>query len=117
MAKKQTRTQKLIEAVKAKNFQWTFEVKGSYNPSGVSNFLGKIKDESGKVVMTIKEDEDFNQVTRLLKTSKYMKKLDDMKGLAEYIWDRNLLPMEPEKRDEWNKKKRIPLDITLLTVV
>jgi len=117
MPKIKTKVKKRIEEVKNKYFQWTFEVSGTYNPDGDSNFLGKVKDEAGRVVMTIKEDPDFNQLSRLIRTSKYLTKPTDMKGLAEYIWDRNLLPMDPEDKAEWQKKKRIPIDVKYITVI
>src|ERR1035437_6174574 len=113
------RAKAAIEAVKSKHRHWTFEVKGTFCTSGISDFLGKLKDENGLVVLTIKEDEDFNQLSRLMITSKYMRSVNDMKGLAEYVWDRNLVILNEDKeknreeKESWNKKKIIPLDIKM----
>jgi hypothetical protein len=68
-------------------------------------------------VVSIKEDEDFNQVSRLLKTSKYIQKLDDMRGLAQWVFDRNLVPMEQEEHDYWIKRKSLPVDIRRVNVI
>jgi hypothetical protein len=102
-----------MENAKKGIHQLVFEVTGTYNPKGTSNFLGSVKDEKGKVLLLIKEDEDYNQLTRLLNTSKYMNKLEDMRGLAEYVYDRNLITMDEEEKEEWRKKKRNPVEITL----
>src|ERR1035437_7625994 len=99
-----------IETVKAKMRHWTFETKGTFNPKGISDFIGKLKDDAGRTILTVKEDEDFNQLSRLLNTSKYMRSVNDMKGLAEYIWDRNLVIMEDEEKESWKKKRTVPLD-------
>jgi len=105
-----------LEAIK--NIRhWIFEVKGTYSPGGDSNFEGKVKDDTGRTILTIVENEDYNQLTRLLRTSKYMQKLEDMKGLAEYIWDRNLIPISEEEKEEWKKKKHLPIDIRLVRIV
>jgi hypothetical protein len=105
-----------LDAIKSKIRQWTFEVSGTYIPNGISSFFGKIKDEKGQVVMIIKEDEEFNQLSRLLGTSKYMKKPNDMRGLAEYVFDRNLIPMTEEERNHWKSKKNFPIDIKYVIV-
>jgi hypothetical protein len=106
-----------IAAVKSSMRHWTFEVKGTFNPKGTSDFIGKLKDDKGRVIMTIKEDDDFNQLSRLLNTSKYMRAANDMKGLAEYVWDRNLVLMEEEEKESWKKKRVIPLNICMIPVV
>ena len=102
-----------MENAKKGIHQLIFEVKGVYNPKGNSNFVGTVKDDKGKVLLLIKEDEDYNHLTSLLNTSKYMNKLEDMCGLAEYVYNRNLIPMNDEEKEEWRKKKRIPVEITL----
>lgn len=107
-----------IAEVKSKFRNWTFETSGELVPNGVSNFIGKLKDENGKVIMSIREDEDYNQLSHLLLTSKHMRREDDMKGLAAYVWDRNLLPFEnDDEKDEWKQKKVIPLDIRHVKVI
>jgi len=117
MAKKLTRVQQKIEAVKAKARQWTFETSGTYTPGGDSNFVGKVKDEDGRVVLIIKEDADFNHLSRILKTSKHMKDLNDMRGLATYCWERNLILMTKEEKEEWKKKIKHSLPIDIRQVV
>ena len=106
-----------IEAIKSSMRHWTFEVKGTFVPKGISNFIGKLKDENGFIILTIKEDEDFNQLSRLINTSKYMRHVNDMKGLALYAWDRNLVLMKEEEKESWKKKRVVPLDIKIRTVV
>jgi hypothetical protein len=106
------KAKKAIESVKSKIRQWTFETTGTR-----ADFVGKIKDEKGKVILQIVENEDFNQLSRLLNTSKYMQNEHDMRGLAKYIWDRCLVPMEPEERDEWKKKRVCPVDIREVHIV
>jgi hypothetical protein len=105
------KAKKALKEVKSKHKQWTYEVSGNFNPGGDSNYSGKLKDQNGRVIICIKEDSDFNQLSRLLVTSKYMRNEMDMKGLAEWVWDRNLLPMDSDERKEWRKKKVVPLDI------
>lgn len=100
-----------LDAIKSKIRQWTFEVQGTFVPNGISNFIGKVKDEKGKVVIIIKEDEEYNQLSRLLRTSKYMQKPDDMRGLAKWVFDRNLVPLTTEEREYWLKKKHLPIEI------
>ncbi len=100
------RVQQAAEAALAKIHFWTFETKGTRR-----NFEGKLKDEKGRVVVTILENEDYNQLSRLLNTSKYMRDEHDMKGLTQWVWERNMVPMKMDEHEEWNRKKRIPLDI------
>ena len=111
------RLKQKLEAVNSKMRHWIFETQGEYNPTGISNFVGTLKDDNGRIVMIFKEDEDFNQLSRLLNTSKYMRRVNDMKGLAEYVWDRNLVLMEEEEKESWKKKHVVPLDITMKVVV
>jgi hypothetical protein len=104
-------TKKAAQKIEAKHHQWTFEIQGKYNPSGISNFFGKLKDEGGRVIVTIRENEDYNQISRLLMTSKYLTSIRDMRGLARWAWDRGLVQMNKEEKEKWNKKKIVPLDI------
>jgi|ERR1035441_440747 hypothetical protein len=119
MAKKLTKIQQRIEAVRSKAKQWTFETSGTYTPGGTSNFVGKVKDENGKTVIIIREDADFNHLTRIIHTSKHMQDINDMRGLANYIWERNLIPMTNEEKEEWKKKIRhsFPIDIRQVVIV
>jgi hypothetical protein len=111
-----TYAKKQLKEVKEKRHQWIFEVHGTYVPGGDSNFIGKLKDEAGKVVIQIKEDQDYNQLSRLFQTSKYMTSVRDMKGLAKWAWDRGLVPMATDEKAKWNKKKIVPLDIKEISV-
>lgn len=100
---------KIKAALEAKKFgirKWTFEVRRDG-----SDFFGKIKDESGRTIMEVIENVDYNTLSRILNTAKYMTDEHDMRGLARYVWDRNLVLMEPEEKDEWKKKKIIPVAI------
>lgn len=94
-------------AIDATQIKWTFEVTKK-NPK---DFAAKLYDEHHKVIMVIVENDDYNQLSRLLNTSKYMKDEHDMKGLSQYVWDRNLLKMDVEEKEKWNKKKVIPIVI------
>lgn len=89
-------------------FSFTYETKGT-----VDNFLGKIKDEKGRIIFEIIENEDFNTLSLLTGKGKYMSNPYDTKGLAQYLWDRNIIPMDDEVRDGWKKKKVIPIDIVV----
>jgi hypothetical protein len=119
MPKKKTRVQQRIEAVRAKARQWTFETSGTYTLGGDSNFVGKVKDENGKIVLIIREDPIYNQLSFLFKVTKYMDDLNDMRGLAAYLWDRNLIPLSKEEKEEWKKKIKhsSPIDIKHVVVV
>lgn len=97
-----------IEAANAKIRNWTYHV-----DERPGYYRGIVKTEEGLPIFAIIEDQDYNQLSRLLSTSKYMQSKTDMKGLAEYLWDRGLVPMEKEERDYWKKKKIVPLKITL----
>jgi hypothetical protein len=109
---------KAKKKVEDKHHQWIYETTGKYVPGGVSNYIGKLKDEGGKIVVIIREDMDYNQLSRLLNTSKIMSHARDMKGLSTWCWQRGLVPMAGETEEDreaekamWNKKKIIPLDI------
>ena len=95
-----------LEAKKIGIRKWTFE--WFRNQSG---FYGSIKDENGRTVMPVVEDIDYNTLSRILNTAKYMSNEHDMKGLARYVWDRNLVPMNPEEKEEWRRKKTVPVEI------
>lgn len=86
--------------------KWTYEV--SDKPG---KYIGKIKDNTGRVILVIQEDIDYNTLSRLLNTNKYMSDKHDMKGLARYIWDRGLVVMEEDEKDEWKKKKVVPVEL------
>lgn len=103
-----------LAANKSKIHKLTYHVKGAKD---TEDYLGVLKNESGIVLFTILENEDYNQLSRLLSTSKYMKDEHDMKGLAEYVFDRDLLGLEPEEKEEWKKKKQIPIDIKEVSVL
>ena len=100
-----------LKKVEDKRHQWTYETHGQYNPNGVSNYFGKLKDEGGRVIVSIRENEDYDQLSSLINVSKHMSHPRDMKGLAKWAWERGLVPMDKEERDKWNKKKIVPLDI------
>jgi len=104
------------KAKESKIKQWTFEAHGEFVHGNISNFVGKIKDEKGKVVIILREDEDYSQMMHLIESSKYMKNINDMRGLAQWVFDRNLIPMPKEERDIWKKNKHLPLDIKLVKV-
>lgn len=86
--------------------KWTYEV--SEVPGA---YKGKIKDDDGRVVLVIQEDIDYNTLSRLLNTNKYMSDKHDMKGLARYVWDRGLVVMEDEEKESWKKKKIVPVEL------
>jgi hypothetical protein len=77
-------------------------------------FCGSVKDEKGRLILQIFEDEDYNQLSRLIHTSKYMSGPKDTKGLANYIWERGLVTVTKEDKAFWDKKKVIPIEITLV---
>lgn len=100
---------KIKEALEAKKLgirKWTYEV--SEKPG---EYKGRVKDEKGLCILEIREDIDYNTLSRLLNTNKYMSNKHDMKGLALYLWDRGLVPMEPEEKEEWKKKKITPVEL------
>jgi hypothetical protein len=104
MARKKIKA--LLDKKKAGVRKWTFEVLKT-----PEEYRGKIKDENGRVIMEVIENVDYNTLSRLLNTNKYMTNEHDMKGLAEYVWDRGLVPMEDDEKDEWKKKKIVPVEI------
>jgi hypothetical protein len=85
-----------IAAVNASARKWKFETTGTPH-----NFRGMVIDEKGKFRFEILENGDYNQLSRLIGTSKYMKDAHDMRGLAQYLMDRNLVPMSDEEKVKW----------------
>src|ERR1700675_3469660 len=90
-----------LAAAQSKVRQWTFVV----SKSDPKDFAAWIRDEKGKDVLPILENEDWNQMSMLTGKSKYMKDYHDMKGLAAYVLDRGLVAMNETQQFEWKKKK------------
>lgn len=95
-----------LAAVQDKYRKLTFESRGNKD-----EFEGKLKDESGRVILEILENEDYNQLSRILNTSKHMSNIHDMRGLATYVWERNILTFSNEEKKDWNKKNIVPIEI------
>ena len=95
-----------LAAVKSRIREWTFETQGD-----LKNFTGKVKDENGRGVIVIRENEDYNQLSMLLDKSKYMKDEHDMRGLSWYLCDRLLVPMTAAEKEAFKKKKFVPIEV------
>lgn len=100
-----------LAAAQSKIRQWTFVV----SKSDPKDFSAVIKDEKGKTVLPILENELWNQMSMLTGKSKYMTDYHDMKGLATYVLDRGLVPLSTEEKFEWKKKKVSPIVIKEIT--
>jgi hypothetical protein len=104
MARKKIKA--LLDKKKSGIRQWTYEVVKTS-----TDYCGKVKDEKGRVVFEVIENIDYNVLSRLLNTNKYMSHEHDMKGLAKYLWDRGLVPMDDEEKEDWKKKKIVPVEL------
>lgn len=95
-----------IAKISATVRKWKFESTGTS-----TNFRGLVLDENGKFRFEILQNDEYNQLSRLVGTSKYMKDRHDMRGLAHYMLDRGLVPMTDEEKEKWKDDKVFPISI------
>lgn len=96
-----------LAKVNSKVRQWTLNVISS-DPN---DYEAMVRDENSWAILPILENDDYNQLSSLIRISKYMSDQHDMAGLAAYLLDRGLVQMTQEEKQAWKKKKIKPIEL------